>query len=140
MPGLPFGVSHGFHWRDGRFTDLPPLTSYLTSSVSDISALGVLVGSSRSQLGANTAVIWVEGNAVDYNSFVSTSGAAYLLSLSAVSDTGIVIGISQLAGVVAVILEPSKSSIADINSNCQVNIDDLLAVIRSWGETNTNSK
>jgi uncharacterized membrane protein len=136
-PGGPL-VARAFLWRDKAFEILPPLAGYAHSAAVDLSSVGVVIGTATSEPNSvQRAWVYLAGQTIDLNSFVSTKSNLTLRRAFAIDETGnILCEAASINGTVAVILSPMWPIAGDTNCDQQVNVDDFIDVILSWGPCN----
>jgi uncharacterized membrane protein len=126
-------VNHAFVWSKGVMTDLLPLAGFARSSASGISASGLVIGQSvflPSGGGGERGTLWWNHQAVDVNLLMSGVGGNPVVGLGDISNSGTLIGWRASD---TVLLKP-QLILADVDGNCVVDVDDLIAVILKWGE------
>jgi probable HAF family extracellular repeat protein len=130
--------ARGAVWINGDGTLLEPAKGYRTSFVGAANSTALVVGSSGSPLtGGTTFVATLWRNLIPSNLNELCSSEIHLISGIDMNDRGEILceGLADDASQVAVILIPVYSALGDINSDCQVNVADLLTVIAEWGKS-----
>jgi uncharacterized membrane protein len=130
-----FGVVRAFRGSSQGAITLVPLPGHDRGSGNGISDDGVVAGTSNNaDLTDQRAVIWGAAAARDVNSLIPPGSATHLRSAQRFDLNARLLanGYSGLYAV-AMILEPTFASAADITGDCKVNVNDLLAVINQWG-------
>ena len=100
-----------------------------------ISDSGIIVGSAANSASDEHAIIILEEVAIDLNGLINRSVDAMLKRAGDVSNSGQILVRGDFAGEqnVALVLSPIIKSIADLNTDCLVNSDDLALLLESWG-------
>src|SRR5205823_1570962 len=109
------------------------------SAAIQINSAGTVVGISRyltQSVQFSHAFIWHDGVMQSLSDLVDPSLNLAVNDVGGISDSGKIVSAAQMSGVnVTVILTPRPFDAADIDRNCRVDMDDLLRVIRDWGQT-----
>ncbi|MFO0872524.1 MAG: hypothetical protein U0575_00945 [Phycisphaerales bacterium] len=129
---------HGFLWRQGEWTALPPLPGHNEAVAEAVNAQSVAVGYSYTlgQPSTNQVVIWI--NAVPYSikQYTNLNGTHGLGIALAISDSGHVVGEGLAeAKVRPARLMPRQRPTADITFDCVVDGADIAALLQSWGSS-----
>jgi len=137
----PFGVAYAVTWSSkGEINNLGPLPGDVTSFIFDMNSSGVAVGESRGppRLGwRQHAAVWFPDKSVDVYTFIDQTQVQEMYRVEGISQAGclVVQGADWWPRHVVYVLEPVYGPQGDVDSNCRVNVQDLLEVIRDW---NTN--
>jgi uncharacterized membrane protein len=142
-PDPPFQTSVGFQWSKGVISVFEPLAGWTGANPAAINDNHVVVGASRKAhpSGAGsvyTPTLWRTFQPVDVASLVSFDDAMWLESITAIDDDErlVAVGIHLPNNEFAIgtfVLAPVFAQLGDVTCDESVNIDDLLAVINSWG-------
>ena len=140
IPRRPFFQFRGFVFQNGVMTVIPPVKGYRHSFVIDITDGGLAIGRSRFLLDGSDSsrpFLWHDGEIQDLNELLAmTNPTLVASSLADINEAGQIFGFGQFDGEGATfILTPSASFPADIDADCDVDVDDLLAVINNWGSS-----
>jgi len=135
--GHMFGLTRSGIWRQGsavNFGVLPQTNQTLAMAANDHAVVGI----SQDHPNNNIALgfIYQEGT---LRSLTSLTPGASVTSPQAINQRGIIATRVEIPGQgnVAAILTPISRNMADVTSNCRVNVEDLLAVIGEWHETDS---
>jgi uncharacterized membrane protein len=88
-------------WHGGLKTELVSLALDSPAVANAINNHNVVVGSSTSAFGAQTAAIWISGSVFDLNKRIPTATGWVLQSAAGINDSGQIVGIGTHNGVAA---------------------------------------
>jgi uncharacterized membrane protein len=138
----PFGGfdNRAFVWRDGVMSTLEVLRGYRRSYANEITDGGV-VGGQCTTLESNgafapSAFVWHSGVMRDVTAMlINESGEVVEMdSVNGIDEVGRLAGSGFANGEhgTAIVLSPADLP-GDVTQDCQVDINDLLAVLNAWG-------
>ena len=130
----PWGVNRPFVWSGGSFTQLSILPAHLHGFAQDSNNAGLIVGHSRPQTGPDHAVLWWNGQLRELNELIDNESSFAVAAYEILEDGRILASGYNGNTISALILAPSNPPFGDINSDCRVNVNDLLRVINDWGQ------
>ena len=133
-------IRRAFLWTEGVVTELGILPGYLRSLAMDVNNDSTVVGFCSINLPTH-AFIWRNGAMNDLNDFIPPELELELNQAVAINDNGQIAcsGLDETGSFVAVLLTPIPSPIGDSNCDGNVDVDDLLKVINSWGNQTPKS-
>jgi probable HAF family extracellular repeat protein len=92
------GASHAFVWNRGRMRDLGTLPGHVASEALDISAAGIIVGSSTDRAGNTRACMWIDGSVVDLTALLPADSGWELQSAAAINNRRQIAGHGRFRG------------------------------------------
>jgi uncharacterized membrane protein len=120
--------------------DLGTLPGHLRSVASSINDHSIIVGSSRPDVGFSRACLWRDDQIYDLNTLVDLPRGILLMGAPAIDARGTIVTMAHdfpNSSWYTFVLKPQVEDFADLDSNCVVNVDDLLILINAWGQTDS---
>ena len=133
---------HGFHWKDGVFTDLGLLPEHDEIVVRGINDRGDIVGWAQdSQQNIPTRpFIWHDGVLTDLNALADLPPITVIDSAWGINNQGQIAADGRILTPddtnVGFRLTPRSKVEGDYDCNHVVDVEDLLGVLRYWGPSN----
>ena len=140
MEGSPVGAPRAFRWQEGQFTMLGTLPGHAWSRAHDVSPDGLqVVGNSWNVDGdpSNShAFIWQSGVITDLNELIPSDLNITVTGASAINASGVIVGVAHDAfgNLLFVVLEPVEPIVGDVDSDCEVDVADLIILLDSFGD------
>lgn len=120
-------------------SELEPLPGDLRSVAQELDDNGLVGGYSRFDAPLDTAVVWDSTGIHNLNDLTQDlPTGTRLISVNGMNSRGMIVAGAhdQFFDYMAIVLSPVLA-VGDVNSDCRVNMDDLLGVIADWGETDS---
>ncbi len=137
---LPSNSPRAVIWKqEAGMINLGTFAPFTSSLADAIGTNDVVVGLCRKSSGSDHAFVWSKGLMCDLNAMASSPAVTTILEASAIDAHGTIVADANMvgSGLGTIILSPSRTVPGDVTSNCKVDVDDLLAVINHWGQSNS---
>jgi probable HAF family extracellular repeat protein len=113
------------YWRHGTAIPLTVPNDTIGATAFDVNDGGQIVGDIQLSNLEIQATLWQRGQRYNLNDFVINAPRLPIEIARAINNRGVI-------SVVAGVLVPIDSPRADIDTNCRVDVQDLLLVLREW--------
>ena len=137
---IPGSSNEAYVWDGQNLFALGFLSAHNRSIAWDINKDGIVVGFSRNDRinGDDRAVIWVKQEIIELATLVESGGWIQMRTAVAINDSGQILAgvLSDDFVIIALVLTP-VSMFGDVTSDCEIDVDDLLAVINQWSDTDS---
>lgn len=129
-------VRRGFFWSDGTAQDLGMLPGLINCEPTAINDDNLIVGKCSNQNGVGRAFIWQDGLIHALNDLVPAQLNLHVDVAYDINNQGQIAATGFLPNgdTVALRLTPIPPLLGDITCDWLINSEDLMAVIRNWGE------
>ncbi|MCH8822172.1 MAG: hypothetical protein IH984_01565 [Planctomycetes bacterium] len=141
MDGYQFGILRAFMWQKGKFTLLGTLPNHLSSSAQDIRANPQQIVGRSSNVDGNSSIahgfLWENGVIYDLNDLIMSNSQVLITIAGTITQMRgdiLALGTDAKGDVVAFLLTPVEYPLGDLDSDCDVDLDDLIALLEAWGK------
>ena len=113
---------------------MPP--GFEQGSASAVTDAGMIVGAVGGPGAVSAGVIWQDRVMTDLNTLISPDSGIEIIGGRAINSQGQITGRAhndQPGDVVAFLLTPIEPPVGDLDSDCAVDILDLLILLSNWG-------
>jgi len=127
-----------FVWNDGTFLPLESIDKH-TSLPADINDFGTITGKATpyESSGQPLATLWDDSAIYLLHDLLLTEADFQLKRGVAANSFGQILVQANDDSVIALILEATNRPTGDVTSDCEVDVDDLIALLDLWGQTDS---
>jgi len=132
-PDPPGWTRRAFLWRVGSMLDLGTLPGNTQSLAYAVNDLGQVVGYCSEGL-PNRGFFWQDGEMHEANTLIPPDSDVDISGLNAINSAGQIVGRASIPPQwgATVLLTPVRVP-GDVDINCEVDVLDLLYILRQWG-------
>ena len=130
-------------WLGSVAVEIEPLVGYVLGCAAvDSNAAGEVIGVCSNPGDAGTPFLWRDNTTWNLNDIVEEGFDGQVWQAHSINESGVILA-SGLdfgnGGYGMLILTPQLKSIADLNHDCQTDIEDLQILLNQWGENTTSA-
>jgi hypothetical protein len=132
-------ANRGFIYNDGEFVPIGIPPGFVTNSTIDVNADGVAIAvAGQSDPNVTRGLVYERGLLRNLNDLITDPVIQGISFARAITPDGVIVatGATQTASGVTVLLEP-VTVFGDAHPDCNVDVDDVIAVILEWAHHET---